>query len=1043
MFGSQKSFSSKKRYHYQKMPWFSNRKIKGRRDGWMVRLWVIGIIILIPLVIGGARFYKNILQDLPDIAEIENFSFKQATTITDKHGEVLYTLFDENRQYITYEHISKNFIDALVATEDQRFWTNPWIDRKGTLRAGYMDITQGKTYGASTLTQQLIKNLMLTPEKKIERKLKEIVLAMKLNKYISADIKKKYKHLSDAEIERKMKEKILELYANYIFLGSNSYGVEVASRNYFGKSASELNILEWAILAGIPQQPSKYNPYNNRALLMWEIVATDILGNPVEINDDLRQGIINKIGESINATNITFKRNDSAIINYLKGRLSFEFSYDENTYQISYEPGRKDNVLARMYEERNITESEFKESFLEGLTYTFKRGSVEIKAPHFVFYVISMLEKNYDPELLRKGGLTITTSLDYQIQKLAEKSIEDNKTHLAWYHADNASLIYTNSQNGDIIAYVWSKDYYDEEIDGQVDIIQASRQPWSIIKPFVYSLWFLKLALTLDSPIYDIPFTIGNNKPNNADGIFKGLMPIRNALAGSRNIPAIKMFYAVWWESVVKPYLEKLGLKSLNDTVGYYSYPLAIGAGEVPMIEMTNAYMHLSAMGKPAEINPILEIRASDGTLLYKKQVKTQKQVIPAGIAYLIWDILSTKSNFPSDRQSTFTYPGINFATKSGTTNVKKNGENYPRDGWFVAYTPSDVMLFWWGNTDGSALRQDAYGWWLNSPIRKTFTKKLEENGFIQNSSATAREVSNINISKISGKIARYETPLAFVKKSLGYINTLPTSIDENVSKIQIDILCNGKPSELTPSSDIQDAYHIIPESIMPDNRDIDDIIERWKEKWLESYQEDVGAPLFIDTLTGDCEERYTVAELGEISLTIMQPKPGDVVSRKFSLRHQTKSPFTIKTMKLYLNDIELKSFNYNKAGNLIDISTVTIPDEIDPGTYNLKIIVIDDKWYSDSQAVSITIAENDTIPPYLIEDKIKVSEKEDGNYEVVLLFGDKASTIASGHISQGDQQITNIKNNVAILSIPTLDPLSYVVADSAGNETKGTIKLK
>ncbi len=135
-------------------------------------------------------------------------------------------------------------------------------------------------------------------------------------------------------------------------------------------------------------------------------------------------------------------------------------------------------------------------------------------------------------------------------------------------------------------------------------------------------------------------------------------------------------------------------MTSLDHRVNY-GYPLAIGAGESPMIEMANAYAHLSAMGRPAEINPVLEVRASDGTILYKKQVKLQEQVVPGGVAYLIWNMLSTKSNFPSAWVDTFTFPGISFATKSGTTNVKKDDEKLPRDAWLATYTPSSVMLFW------------------------------------------------------------------------------------------------------------------------------------------------------------------------------------------------------------------------------------------------------------------------------------------------------------------------------------------------------------
>lgn len=187
-------------------------------DTWKVWGRTLIIALGVPLVAASSWFYVSIVRTLPDIKEIENFDFKEATVITDRNGEVLYKLFEENRDYVSYEEIAPQFVNALIATEDQRFRTNPGIDIKGTIRAGLTDLFQGKSQGGSTITQQLIKNIMLTPEKKIERKLKEIILAMKLNSYIKQSIKEKYDQLSTKELDKKVKEKVLELYTNYIFL---------------------------------------------------------------------------------------------------------------------------------------------------------------------------------------------------------------------------------------------------------------------------------------------------------------------------------------------------------------------------------------------------------------------------------------------------------------------------------------------------------------------------------------------------------------------------------------------------------------------------------------------------------------------------------------------------------------------------------------------------------------------------------------------------------------------------------------------------------
>lgn len=272
-------FSKKRSFRNNRIPGYSSSTGFGRRladsNARKSRLWIGAMILGTVVLIGFGWLWANVLRDLPNIGEIEEFEFKQATVITDRNGEVLYKLFEENRDYIGYDDISPYFVNALIATEDQRFWDNPGVDRKGTLRAGITDIRYGKTHGGSTITQQLIKNMMLTPEKRVERKLKEIILAIKLSGYIKGDIAKRYDNLSSEEVDKKVKEKILELYSNYIFLGNNSYGIETASQTYFAKKASDLNILEAAVLAGIPQAPSRYDPYTNKDAVMGALHVTD------------------------------------------------------------------------------------------------------------------------------------------------------------------------------------------------------------------------------------------------------------------------------------------------------------------------------------------------------------------------------------------------------------------------------------------------------------------------------------------------------------------------------------------------------------------------------------------------------------------------------------------------------------------------------------------------------------------------------------------------------------------------------------------------
>lgn len=1054
-----KMFGKRSSRQVSKIPWYSSgvvgkrswpKKHKNDSSRFWIRFWLAAVFLWLPVIVGGIWMYANVIKPLPDISEIEDADFNQTTVITDRNDVVLYKLYEENRDYIPFEDISWNFVNAIVATEDQRYRDNPWVDWKGTIRAWLTDLRTGKTHGGSTITQQVIKNILLTPEKKITRKLKEIILAIKLVWYVRDDISASYQDLSKKEVEKKMKEKILELYANYIFLWNNSYGIEIAAQTYFGKSAKELSVLQGAILAGIPQAPSRYDPYTNRWLLMWELKLTDPtidedIETPVEISDSTQQEAISRAQKVISETSFSNKRDDEQFISFLRGLLSTKETIAGKKYTVTYEIWRKDFVLARMYEEWYIDEVELKQSLIDGLDYDFSRNSIQIKAPHFVFWVIEELEKNYDQEVLRTWWLTIKTTLDYDIQKLAELSIEENVSHYASYNASNAWLVYLDSLNGDILAYVGSKDYNNDDIDWQVDMVRALRQPWSTIKPFVYSLGYMNMALTMDSPIYDIKLKVGENEPENSDGEFRWLTSVAKALAGSRNIPAIKMFMNAWGETAMKKFLNDLGQTNLILDRDHYGYALSLGAAETPMMEMANSYAHLSAMWKPAEINPVLEVRGSDASILYKKEVKLQEQVIPAGVSYLIWKTLSDKENFPEDWRNNFTAPwNISFATKSGTTNVVKGEEKLPRDGRLATYTPSKVLIHRWWNTDGSALRYDAYGWWLNSPVWKSFVWKLNNSKYIVQETMEEREVKQVDVSQISWKLATVSTPLTFMKKSLGYIHSLPTEYDDHVSQLQIDTLCNWAPSEFTPEDSLWVARYIRPESIMPSKYDQDDILTRWRSWWAASYSSATGRYFTVTGIAWECEERAEIAELWEISMNLMQPVQGQSLTRTFTLRHQTDSPFTITDMKLYLNDIELSSKTYDKPKQVNDITDISIPESIADGEYVLKAIIRDDKWYSDSRSVKITLwwVDLDRTAPYLLENKVKVTQNDDGSQSVILLFGDDASWIWDGYITHNGAQIHSFQGNLANFSTNIVGELAYQVYDTSGNEVTWTIQI-
>lgn len=901
------------------------------------------VVILIPWVISGFWFYNNIWTQLPELEEMEDISFSQTTTITDRNWEILYELFEENREYIEFDEISEHAINALVSAEDQHFWTNPWIDITGIIRAAIHDIThlwQDLQWG-STLTQQLIKNVLLTDDRTIERKLQEIVLAVQLNDYLKSSIQESYQWLSEEELDKKVKQRILELYTNYIFYWNNAYWIEAASQTYFGKSAKDLDIIQWAILASLPRSPWAVNPYNNTNVLMGEI-QVEKNNEIIDKTPELKDSIINEISNKLENFDDKLIQDTRDAANQIRELLRFETTIDNQTYNIRYNMWRTDIVLMRMYDDWYITQEEAIESLIKWLDYDFNKSSVDIKAPHFVFLVIQRLQEEFWAETLLKGWLNVKTTLDYKKQLIAKESIKENMEAVEDMWWNNSSMIYMDSENWDILAYVGSKDYWNEEIDWNVDIVKSNRQPWSALKPFVYAHSFDEHPFTPDTPVYDIPMEIGSNEPQNSDWNFQWLIPIKEALAHSRNIPAIQMFFALWEQSWILELFEWLWFTTFDEDRDYW-YPLVIWWWETRMIDLANAYAHLSSWWQPWEINPIKEIRSPNWSLLYRKSTQTQERVISAWAAYLTNDILSTAENMPPAWRNNFYMSGLTLWTKTWTSNIRKDWEILPRDWWFASYTPSRVSVFWAWNTRGEAMDPWTFGWRINAWAWRKFFETLLEEEKISDEDFQEAGSRSTSISKITWKKASSDTPTTLISNTRWNIRNMPEEEDTSIQSIQVDWLCNWQIHEYTPESDIETAYIISPESVLPNQRDFKDINKRWEEEWTEQFSQNLWRTVLLEEPSQYCEEREKIQEIWTIEVNWQV----EINDEEIVIHYDIESPFEIKNMEMLFWDNIIKEKEPNEK--TVQWEYKFSKPSWEDGSFDVTINATDEFNYEDS----------------------------------------------------------------------------------------------
>lgn len=730
-----------------------------------VMLWaLIGFIgLIIASVIFFAIFIAVLSIGLPDVRDIDKLSVAQSTTIYDREGNILYVKHgDENRKYVPYDQISKHLVDATVSIEDSEFWTHKGFDIPGIVAAVMHEVFGiGGARGGSTITQQYVKNAFLTNERSYTRKLKELILAVRLEQAYD-------------------KEKIMELYLNKIPYGNTAYGIEKAAEIYFGKKAIDLDIAESAILAALPQAPSYYNPYGSNRYSELLVSAEKLKEAGIYDSSRLEKGV-----------------------DYKMGLIGRSYQVDEEKY--IYLPGRADLILRMMNEEGYITLEEKTEAFTKLGTIEITEHIQRISAPHFVFYVIQQLEEKYGKEVVEQGGLQVYTTIDPKLQEIAEKAVFDGvETSKAKFNATNGSLVAIDPATGQILAMVGSKDYYDDEIDGKVNIATSYRQPGSSFKPYVYAMAFYNRYAPANV-VYDVRTQFGaGTPPDNYDGTFRGPVTIRWALGQSRNIPAIKAYFLAGEQKPILDLTQRMGINYLS-TDRDFGWPLALGTAEITLLDHTSAFGVFAAGGKRMPANGILKITNSKGDILEQvDENKKPEEVLDPQVAYLITSILSDRSVSLGPNL----WPGdLIAAVKTGTSNKKVGNINYPTNLWTVGYTTDIVVGVWTGNSDdrkSGNLYLKANGYDASAPIWKRFLLEgAAAKGWSAKEFPIPAGIQKVAVSVATGKLpgAGSEGVRTDVFASFG----LPTEADTSFTTVKIDKRNNLLANDFCPKEFVQE----------------------------------------------------------------------------------------------------------------------------------------------------------------------------------------------------------------------------------------------
>jgi 1A family penicillin-binding protein len=860
--------------------------LKKRRGSFYKNIALAGLAALLLGFIIFLGLFAYLSKDLPDPNELIGRNVAQSTKIYDRTGEhLLYEIAgDEKRTLVRLDEIPDYLVEATITAEDRKFYDHNGIDLWGIARAMLKNIIAlDVREGASTITQQLVKNAILTDERTITRKVKEIILSLALER-------------------RYTKDEIMQLYLNEIAYGSTNYGVQSASLAYFEKPVQDISIAEAATLAALPKQPSNY------------------------LNDP----------ESLLA--------------------------------------RRDWILQNMHDLDYITEDEKNAALLEETPVVLSLNNID--APHFVLWVKELLEEEFGERMVEQGGLIVTTSLDWDKQIIAEEAIENNReARSEQYDFDNSGLVALDPQSGHILAMVGSTDYFDDEIDGQVNIALRPLQPGSSFKPIIYTSAF-EYGYTPNSIVWDslttFPTATGPYSPKNYDLQERGSVTLRKALQGSLNIPAVKVLHLVGVQSGID-FAERLHYTTFENRENF-GLAIVLGGAEVKLLEHTAAYATFANDGEYREPVPILKVTKPGGSVLFEWKDQSGEQAVEKNIARMITNVLSDDGAraYAFGTGSLLTLPGRPAAAKTGTTNDYK-------DAWTMGYTPSLAAGVWTGNTRGAAMARGSGGSSVAAPVWNEFMRRALEGTSAEyftspNIPQTGKPIldgvipsQTVTIDTISGKLATDLTPPQYRKTvTCGDFHTILTYVKPS------------NPLGPEPSEEGRDSHYEAWESGVQD----------YLVRSNESLEEGEAAQEVCEIPTED--DDVHIASLFP-QLIVRAPEQNADIGRTLDVDIFAVGPRGVDRIEYQIDGSVVAVNPYRGADRIF------LPSWVTTGSHTLTVTVFDEVDNSDSEDIRIRVTEGASHAALTITNPFDLQTIERGaeTYQVVIESAQMGSYIS------------------------------------------------